>query len=36
MRLAKSQDVVAIAELSDGTFLIGMRAVAVKIGGCGI
>jgi sulfur-oxidizing protein SoxY len=36
MRLAKSQDVVAIAELSDGTFLIGMRAVTVKVGGCGI
>jgi sulfur-oxidizing protein SoxY len=36
MRLAKSQDVVAIAELSDGAFLIGMRAVSVKVGGCGI
>lgn len=36
MRLAKSQGVVAIAELSDGTFLIGMKMVAVKIGGCGI
>ena len=36
MRLAKSQDVVAVAELSDGTFLIGTRTVAVKIGGCGM
>ncbi len=34
MRLAKSQDVIAIAAMSDGTFLIGTRAVAVKIGGC--
>jgi sulfur-oxidizing protein SoxY len=36
MRLAKSQDVIAIAAMSDGTFLIGTRAVAVKVGGCGI
>ncbi len=36
MRLAKSQDVIAVAELSDGTFLIGTRTVAVKIGGCGM
>lgn len=36
MRLAKSQEVVAIAELSDGTFLIGTRTVAVKVGGCGL
>ena len=36
MRLAKSQDVVAVAELSDGTFLIGARAVSVKVGGCGL
>ena len=34
MRLAKSQDVIAIAAMSDGTFLIGSRAIAVKIGGC--
>jgi sulfur-oxidizing protein SoxY len=34
MRLAKSQDVIAIAAMSDGTFLIGSRPVAVKIGGC--
>jgi sulfur-oxidizing protein SoxY len=36
MRLAKSQDVIAIAELNDGSFLITTRAVSVKIGGCGI
>ena len=35
MRLAKTQDVLAIAELSDGKFLIGKRAVKVTIGGCG-
>jgi sulfur-oxidizing protein SoxY len=35
MRLAKTQDVVAIAELSDGTFLMGTRKVDVKVGGCG-
>jgi len=36
MRLAKTQEVVAIAELSDGTFLMGTRTVDVKIGGCGL
>jgi sulfur-oxidizing protein SoxY len=35
MRLAKTQDVLAIAELSGGKFLIGKRAVKVTIGGCG-
>jgi sulfur-oxidizing protein SoxY len=35
MRLAKTQDVLAIAELSDGKFLMGKRAVKVTIGGCG-
>lgn len=35
MRLAKTQEVVAVAELSDGTFLMGTRSVDVKIGGCG-
>ena len=35
MRLAKSQDVIAIAELSDGRFLISTRKVKVTIGGCG-
>ncbi len=36
MRLAKTQEVVAVAALSDGTFLMSMRYVDVKIGGCGI
>jgi sulfur-oxidizing protein SoxY len=36
MRLAKTQDVVAIAELGDGTFLMSTRLVDVKVGGCGI
>lgn len=35
MRLARSQDVVAVAELSDGKFLMGKRTVKVTIGGCG-
>jgi len=35
MRLAKTQEVVTLAELSDGTFLIGKRSVDVTIGGCG-
>lgn len=35
MRLAKSQDVVAIAEMSDGRFLMTLRNVKVTIGGCG-
>ncbi len=36
MRLAKTQEVVAIAELSDGTFLKAIQTVDVKVGGCGI
>jgi sulfur-oxidizing protein SoxY len=36
MRLAKTQQVVAIAELSDGTFLKATQTVDVKVGGCGI
>jgi sulfur-oxidizing protein SoxY len=36
MRLAKTQDVVALAELSDGTLLMTRRKVDVKVGGCGI
>jgi sulfur-oxidizing protein SoxY len=36
MRLAKTQDVVAVAELSDGRMLLTRRKVAVKVGGCGI
>ncbi len=35
MRLAKSQDVVVIAELADGRFLMSKRSVKVTIGGCG-
>ena len=35
MRLAKTQDVIAVAELSDGRFLMGKRMVKVTIGGCG-
>ncbi len=36
MRLAKTQEVIVIAERSDGTFLMSGRNVDVKIGGCGI
>ena len=36
MRLAKTQDVVAVAELSDGRILLTRRKVDVKVGGCGI
>jgi sulfur-oxidizing protein SoxY len=35
MRLARTQDVIGIAELSDGRFLIAKRNVKVTIGGCG-
>ena len=35
MRLASTQDVIAIAELSDGRFLMSKRNVKVTIGGCG-
>ncbi|MEW5962578.1 MAG: thiosulfate oxidation carrier protein SoxY [Pseudomonadota bacterium] len=35
MRLAKTQDIVSIAELSNGKFLMGKRTVKVTIGGCG-
>lgn len=36
MRLAKTQDVIALAELSDNRILIASRTVQVTIGGCGI
>jgi sulfur-oxidizing protein SoxY len=36
MRLAQTQDVVAVAELSDGSILLTRRKVDVKVGGCGI
>ncbi|WP_416896406.1 MAG: thiosulfate oxidation carrier protein SoxY [Minwuia sp.] len=35
MRLAKTQNVIAIAELSDGTFHMSKAEVKVTIGGCG-
>lgn len=35
MRLGKTQDVVVIAELSNGTFYTTKRSVKVTIGGCG-
>jgi sulfur-oxidizing protein SoxY len=35
MRLARTQDVIALAEISDGKFLLLKRAVKVTIGGCG-
>lgn len=35
MRLAKTQDVVAIAKLADGTFVRASSEVKVTIGGCG-
>ncbi|MCB1507146.1 MAG: thiosulfate oxidation carrier protein SoxY [Hyphomicrobiaceae bacterium] len=35
MRLAKTQDIVAVAELSNGSMLAGKRTVKVTIGGCG-
>ena len=35
MRLIGTQDVIAIAELSDGKFLMSRRAVKVTVGGCG-
>ncbi|MFT3730932.1 MAG: thiosulfate oxidation carrier protein SoxY [Hyphomicrobium sp.] len=36
MRLAKTQDVIVLAELSTGAFLISTTRVGVTIGGCGI
>lgn len=35
MRLARTQDVVAVAELSDGRVLVSKRTIKVTIGGCG-
>lgn len=35
MRLARTQDVIVIAELSGGSFVMAKRAVKVTIGGCG-
>ena len=35
IRLAKTQEVIGLAELGDGKVLIGRRTVKVTIGGCG-
>jgi sulfur-oxidizing protein SoxY len=35
MRLARTQNIVAVAEMSDGTFYTGKTEVKVTIGGCG-
>jgi sulfur-oxidizing protein SoxY len=35
MRLGRTQDIVAVAALSNGTFLMSRRTVKVTIGGCG-
>lgn len=35
IRLAKTQDVVAVARMADGTFAKATRNVKVTIGGCG-
>jgi sulfur-oxidizing protein SoxY len=35
LRLAQSQDVIGVAELGDGKFLMTQRPVKVTIGGCG-
>ena len=34
IRLAESQNVIAVAELSDGTFRRASRRIAVTVGGC--
>jgi len=36
MRLAKTQDVIVLAELSSGLVLMSTTFVKVTIGGCGI
>jgi len=35
IRLAETQDVIAVAKLSDGTFFQASRQIKVTIGGCG-
>lgn len=35
MRLGRTQDVYALAEMSDGKFFLSKRTVKVTIGGCG-
>jgi len=36
MRLARSQDVLALAVLNDGRMFVARRSVKVTVGGCGI
>jgi sulfur-oxidizing protein SoxY len=35
MRLSRTQDIIAVAEMSDGKFYMAKRTVKVTIGGCG-
>jgi len=35
MRMARTQNVVAVAEMSDGTFFAAKKQIKVTIGGCG-
>lgn len=35
IRLAGTQDLIAVAKMADGSFVKGSRAVKVTIGGCG-
>ncbi len=35
IRLARSQNVIAVAEMADGTFRKASRQVSVTVGGCG-
>jgi sulfur-oxidizing protein SoxY len=35
IRLAETQDVIAVAKLSDGAFFLASRQIKVTIGGCG-
>jgi sulfur-oxidizing protein SoxY len=35
IRLATSQNIIAVAKMNDGSFVIGSKAVKVTIGGCG-
>lgn len=35
MRLAKTQNIIAVAEMSDGSFYTASKQVKVTVGGCG-
>lgn len=35
MRLAKTQEIVVVAQMSDGKFYMGKQTVKVTVGGCG-